>query len=98
MIAEADACLRMHRYLLYQNAWRCRPEAKTATPLEFFYLAWYSKKLVTRLVEIGMEVYGGMGPQKELMFEHWVRVHLSGLHGGSTGVLNLVKAANYLSQ
>jgi alkylation response protein AidB-like acyl-CoA dehydrogenase len=97
MLAEADALLRTLRLLLYQNAWECRSQGEIITPLGFFYISWYAKKVITRLVEIGFEVYGGMAPQKEHMFEHWVRVHLSGLHGGSTGILNLVKAASYLS-
>jgi hypothetical protein len=49
-------------------------------------------------MEIGFEVYGAMAPQKELTFEHWVRVHLSLFHGGSTGIMNLVKAARVLEK
>ena len=51
-----------------------------------------------RLIEAGLEIYGGMAPQKELTFEHWVRVHLSIMHGGSTGLLSLVKAANIMAR
>jgi hypothetical protein len=38
-----------------------------------------------------------MAPQKELTFEHWVRVHLSIMHGGSTGLLSLIKAAKIIA-
>ncbi len=51
-----------------------------------------------RIIEAGFEIYGGMAPQKELTFEHWVRVHLSIMHGGSTGGLSLVKAANIMAK
>ena len=98
MIAEADALLKTLRLLMYQNAYQCMTEGENASPLLFFYISWYLKKMIVRVVEIGLEVYGGMGPQKELSFEHWVRVHLSLLHGGSTGVLNLVKAAKLLEK
>jgi LAO/AO transport system kinase len=45
-----------------------------------------------------IDVYGGMGPQKELTFEHWARVHLSMFHGGSTGALALLKAPSVPGQ
>jgi hypothetical protein len=67
-----------------------------ASPLATYYLNWYLKSMIFRIAEIGMDVYGGMAPQKELSFEHWVRVHLSLSHGGSTGTLNLVKASKLL--
>jgi hypothetical protein len=51
-----------------------------------------------RVLEAGLEIYGGMAPQKELTFEHWARVHLSIMHGGSTGLLSLVKAANIMAK
>jgi len=39
-----------------------------------------------------------MAPQKELPFEHWVRVHFSVMHGGSTGILSLVKASRMIEK
>jgi alkylation response protein AidB-like acyl-CoA dehydrogenase len=95
LIAEGDELLRAIRLLLYQNAYESVTEGAAAGPLGYYLLSWYSKMVQFRLVEIGMEVYGGMAPQKELNFEHWVRVHISGMHGGSTGILNLVKAASF---
>jgi acyl-CoA dehydrogenase len=100
LIAEGDARLRALRLLLYQDAWDWATsdvgELKDA--LNWYYLNWHMKKILVRLAEIGSEIYGGMAPQKELTFEHWVRVHMSILHGGSTGILSLVKAANMLSK
>jgi alkylation response protein AidB-like acyl-CoA dehydrogenase len=98
MVAEADVLLRTFRLLLYQTVHECMAEGENASPLGVYYLNWFLKKMVSRLVEIGLDVYGGMGPQKELGFEHWVRVHLSLMHGGSTGTLNLVKAAKLLAR
>jgi len=97
MIAEADALLRSVRLFNYQYSWECcQPEQ--INPLPFYYGTWYFKKVLTRLIEIGLDVYGGMGPQKELTFEHWIRVHLSLFHGGSTGSFALVKAGRVLGQ
>jgi hypothetical protein len=62
-------------------------------PLGWWYLNYWTKHVVQFLVSVGLEVYGGMGPQKELPFERWARVNLSLIHGGSTGDLNLIKAA-----
>ena len=66
--------------------------------LGWYYINWYIKKVLMRIIEAGLEIYGGMAPQKELTFEHWVRVHLSIMHGGSTGLLSLVKAANIMAR
>ncbi|MEW6668556.1 MAG: acyl-CoA dehydrogenase family protein [Thermodesulfobacteriota bacterium] len=98
MIAEADVMLRAFKLLLYQNAHECMAEGQNASPLGTFYLNYYEKTMINRLVEIGLDVYGGMGPQKELDLEHWIRVHLSLSHGGSTGTLNLVKASKLLAK
>jgi hypothetical protein len=73
-------------------------EGPKASPLMLFYINWYLKMMVTRVSEIALDVYGGMGPQKELNLEHWIRVSLSLQHGGSTGTLNLVKAAKLLAK
>ncbi|MGD0659997.1 MAG: acyl-CoA dehydrogenase family protein [Syntrophorhabdales bacterium] len=95
-VAEADVLLRAFKLLLYQNAYECMAEGKDASPLGTYYLNWFLKMLMGRLVEIGLDVYGGMAPQKEHDFEHWVRVQLSMTHGGATGTMNLVKAAKLL--
>ena len=96
--AEADVLLRTFRLLLYQNAYECVQEGKKASPLGLYYVNWYLKRMINRLTEIALDVYGGMGPQKELDLEHWIRVHLSLTHGGSTGTLNLIKAARVLAK
>lgn len=96
MIAEADCLLKTARLLLYQNAWECTGKGRLIPAQGWYYINYYIKKILMRLIEVGLEVYGGMGPQKELTFEHWVRVHLSIMHGGSTGVLSMVKAAKII--
>ena len=98
LIAEADVRLRGERLLQYRFAWECDQE-KPGTlpdPLGFWYINYLHKVNALRLIEIGMEVYGGIGPTKELGFEQFVRVHQSFLHGGATGNLNLIKAAKVL--
>jgi alkylation response protein AidB-like acyl-CoA dehydrogenase len=97
MIAEADCLLKTARLQLYQNAWECMGEGQLIPVLGWYYINYYIKKVLMRVIEIGLEVYGGMAPQKELTFEHWARVHLSIMHGGSTGVLSLVKAAKIIA-
>jgi acyl-CoA dehydrogenase len=98
LIAEADVRLRGERLMQYRFAWECDQE-KPGTlidPLGFWYINYLHKVNALRLIEIGMEVYAGVGPTKELGFEQFVRVHQSFLHGGATGILNLVKAAKVL--
>lgn len=98
MVAEGDVLLRTARLFIYQYSWESNQAGEFPSMLPFFYATWYIKKVLLRLIEIGLEVYGGMAPQKELTFEHWIRVHLSLLHGGSTGLMNLVKASRFLEK
>lgn len=94
-IAEAHLQIQTARLLIYKFAWesdRTKP-GELPNPLGWWYLNYWTKHVVQFLVSVGLEVYGGMGPQKELPFERWVRVNLSIIHGGSTGDLNLIKAA-----
>ena len=97
MVAEGDALLRTARLFNYQYSWECS-QTQEINPLMFYYGTWYIKKVILRIMEIGLDVYGGMAPQKELTFEHWIREHLSLLHGGSTGTMGLVKAARVLEK
>lgn len=98
LVAEGDVLLRTARLLQYQFAWECdHIEAGTpVNPLGWFYNNYWSKVVFQRLVAIGLEVYGGMAPMKELSFERWARVTQSILHGGSTGLLSLVKGSRTL--
>jgi alkylation response protein AidB-like acyl-CoA dehydrogenase len=90
-IAEAHLLLQTARLLIYKFAW----ESDHTKP-GWWYLNYWTKRVIERLVSIGLEVYGGMAPQKELPFERWMRVQLSMIHGGSTGDLNLIKASHVL--
>ena len=98
LIAEADVALRAERLLHYKFAWDCDQEkpGTLVDPMGFWYINYLHKKNALRLIEIGMEVYGGIAPTKELGFERFVRAHQSFLHGGATGLLNLIKAAKVL--
>lgn len=94
-IAEAHLQIQTARLLVYKFAWesdRTKP-GELPNPLGWWYLNYWTKHVIQLIVSVGLEVYGGMGPQKELPFERWVRVNLSLIHGGSTGDLNLIKAA-----
>lgn len=96
LLAEGDALLRTARLFVYQDAWESMEKGELLSPLGWWYVNWYVKRVILRMVEIGFEVYGGMAPQKELPFERWVRMHLSIWHGGSTGTLNMIKASKVL--
>jgi butyryl-CoA dehydrogenase len=100
LLAETDCMLRLARLQLYHDAWEWHNvgEGQMRDVLGWYHINWYIKRVLMRVIEAGFEIYGGMAPQKELTFEHWVRVHLSILHGGSTGLLSLVKAANIMSR
>ena len=100
LLSETDCMLRLARLQLYHDAWEWHKlgQGQIRDVLGWYYINWYVKKVLMRLIEAGLEVYGGMAPQKELTFEHWVRVHLSIMHGGSTGILSLVKAANIMGK
>jgi acyl-CoA dehydrogenase len=100
LVAETDCLIRHARLFLYHDAWEWQQlgQGQMRDVLGWYYMNFYLKKVLMRLIEAGLEIYGGMGPQKELTFEHWVRVHLSIMHGGSTGLLSLVKAANIMAK
>ncbi len=100
LIAETDCMIRHCRLFLYQDAWEWQQigQGQMRDVLGWYYINWYIKRVLMRIIEAGLEVYGGMAPQKELTFEHWVRLHLSIMHGGSTGGLSLVKAANIMAR
>jgi alkylation response protein AidB-like acyl-CoA dehydrogenase len=100
LLAETDCMIRHSRLFLYQDAWEWQKlgQGQMRDVLGWYYINWYVKRVLMRLIEAGLEIYGGMAPQKELTFEHWVRVHLSIMHGGSTGFLSLVKAANIMAK
>jgi hypothetical protein len=73
-------------------------EGELLSPKGWYYINYYIKAVLQRLMQIGAEVYGGMAPQKEMPFEHWVRVHYSMLHGGSNGILSLVKVSRMIAK
>lgn len=100
LVAETDCLIRHARLFLYHDAWEWQQlgQGQMRDVLGWYYMNFFLKKVLMRLIEAGLEVYGGMAPQKELTFEHWVRVHLSIMHGGSTGLLSLVKAANIMAK
>jgi len=100
LIAETDCLLRLARLQLYHDAWEWQSlgQGQMRDVLGWYYINWYIKRVFTRIMEAGFEIYGGMAPQKELTFEAWVRLHLSIMHGGSTGGLSLVKAANIIAK
>jgi len=98
LIAEADVLLRANRLVHYKFAWDCDQEkpGQLVDPLGFWYVNYFHKKTALRLIEIGMEVYGGLAPTKELRFERFVRYCHTYLHGGATGSMNLIKASKVL--
>ena len=100
LLTETDCMLRLARLQLYHDAWEWHNlgQGQMRDVLGWYYINWYTKRVFMRVMEAGLEIYGGMAPQKELTFEHWARVHLSIMHGGSTGLLSLVKAANIMSK
>jgi len=98
LIAEADVLLQTSRLLQYKFAWDCDQEkpGEPVNPLGFWYNNYWYKEVTYRIVKIGLEVYAGMGPQKELFFERWIRYNLGIQHGGGTALLNLIKASKVL--
>ncbi len=100
LLAETDCMLRLARLQLYHDAWEWHNvgQGQMRDVLGWYHINWYTKRVFMRVLEAGLEIYGGMAPQKELTFEHWARVHLSIMHGGSTGLLSLVKAANIMAK
>jgi alkylation response protein AidB-like acyl-CoA dehydrogenase len=100
LIAETDCMIRNARLQLYHDAWEWQTldQGQMRDVLGWYYINWFIKRMFMRLLEAGLEIYGGMAPQKELTFESWARTHLSIMHGGSTGGLSLVKAANIIAK
>jgi alkylation response protein AidB-like acyl-CoA dehydrogenase len=100
LIAETDCMIRNARLQLYHDAWEWQTlgQGQMRDVLGWYYINWFIKRMFMRLLEAGLEIYGGMAPQKELTFESWARTHLSIMHGGSTGGLSLVKAAKIIAK
>jgi alkylation response protein AidB-like acyl-CoA dehydrogenase len=100
LIAETDCLIRCARLQLYHDAWEWQNigQGQMRDVLGWYYINWFIKRVFMRVLEAGLEIYGGMAPQKELTFESWARTHLSIMHGGSTGGLSLVKAANIIAK
>lgn len=98
LVSETDCLLRTLRLLLYQDAWEWQQtgEGQMRDVLGWYYINWYAKKVFLRLIEAGLEIYGGMAVQKELTFEHYARMAMSMFHGGSTGLFSLVKASRII--
>jgi alkylation response protein AidB-like acyl-CoA dehydrogenase len=99
LIAEADVLLQTSRLLQYQFAWECDTHRKPGTPISplgWWYNNYWHKFVIQRIVQIGLEVYGGVASSKDLYFERWIRMQYSVIHGGSTGALNLIKASKIL--
>ncbi len=100
LIAETDCMLRNLRLQLYHDAWVWDQQGtgQMKDVLGWYYINWYSKRVLLRVIEAGFEVYGGLGVCKELGFEHFARACMSMFHGGSTGLLSLVKAAHIIDK
>jgi alkylation response protein AidB-like acyl-CoA dehydrogenase len=98
LVAETDCMLRTLRLLLYQDAWVTMGKGAMKEVMGWYYINYWAKRVFLRVIEAGLEIYGGIGVQKELTFEHWVRFALSMFHGGSTGLLSLIKAAKIIEK
>jgi acyl-CoA dehydrogenase len=93
LLAKADVMIETSRLFQYKFAWDCdqqKPGEIINPELGFYNNYWYKQVFVT-MMETGSEVYGGMAPMTELSFERYVRHNFGILHGGSTGLLNLMK-------
>jgi alkylation response protein AidB-like acyl-CoA dehydrogenase len=98
LIAETDTLLYTWKLLQYQDAWATMGKGAEKQVLGWYRINWFGKKVLERVIQVGLEVYAGIGVQKELTFEHFVRVSQSMFHGGSTGILSLVKAASIIEK
>jgi alkylation response protein AidB-like acyl-CoA dehydrogenase len=93
LLARSDIMLKTSRLLQYKYAWDCdqTKPGQFINPVLGFYNNYWYKRVFMDLFETGSEVYGGMAPNKDLTFEHFVRANFSILHGGSTGQMSLMK-------
>ncbi|MBI5444433.1 MAG: acyl-CoA dehydrogenase [Deltaproteobacteria bacterium] len=100
LLAETGALLRALRLMMYQDAWDWDSDGQgqMRDVLGWYYINWYAKSVALKVIEAGMEIYAGLSIQKELNFEHYIRLCMSMFHGGSTGRLSLVKAGHVLAK
>lgn len=98
LLAETDTLLYNWKLLQYQDAWATMGKGAEKDVLGWYRINWFAKHVLERIIQVGLEVYGGIGVQKELTFEHFARVSMSMFHGGSTGILSLVKAASIIEK
>jgi alkylation response protein AidB-like acyl-CoA dehydrogenase len=103
LIAEGDLLIRTARLLFYKYAWECdqlKPGdllGENESLMVYYCHAWL-REVTKRLAHTGLEVYAGMGVQKDLPFERWLRVGLTSLHGGSTATFNLIKSSKIIGR
>jgi alkylation response protein AidB-like acyl-CoA dehydrogenase len=97
-IAEAEVLIQTARLMVYKFMWESdqTPAGQFVNPKGYWYINYWVKFIMQRLTSIGLDIYGGMGPHKDLPFERWIRFNLSLIHGGSTGTLCLLKASHVM--
>jgi alkylation response protein AidB-like acyl-CoA dehydrogenase len=103
LVGEGDCLIRTLKNLLYRFAWECDQlepgELLQENELLYvYYLHYWVKEVTRRVMEIGLEIYAGLGCQKDLPFERWMRLVLLGQHTGSTGTFNLIKSARMIEK
>lgn len=101
LLAEADVNLRATRALFYQVCWEYDEYQKATgsgvvNPVGGLYCNYYYKHMAARMCEIAAEVYAGMASVKGMPVESYVRYYYGMQHGGSTPILNLMKATHFL--
>jgi alkylation response protein AidB-like acyl-CoA dehydrogenase len=93
LLAKADIMIETSRLLQYKYAWDCDQEkpGMLVNPVLGFYNNYWYKEVFKVMMEVGSEIYGGQAPNTDLTFEHYVRHNFGILHGGSCGIMNLIK-------
>jgi len=100
MVAEADLLLETAWLFMYKHIWEIDQlnitRHEQLPVLKSCYANFYYKKVALRLVEIGSEIYGGIGAIRGLAFEPWTRAVVGYLHGGGTPLASLIRASREL--
>lgn len=94
-LSDMHVGIEASRALIHKIAWCWDNEYEFDPKMVFLNKAFVSD-IISKLYLDALEIWAGLGVQKELPFERYFRNHFSTLHGGGTPVLDRIIAMKTL--
>ncbi|MBI4329647.1 MAG: acyl-CoA/acyl-ACP dehydrogenase [Chloroflexi bacterium] len=90
-LGEMDARVQAARALLWQAAW-CRANKYNYHPKMWLLTKGFVNQVSLDVVNKAVDIHGGMGTDKDMPIEKYLRDVYSTLHGFSTGEIGFIRA------